>query len=238
MELSKRLQAVADSVTPGNRVADVGCDHAYISIYLIEHGISPLVVAMDVNQGPLERAKENIERKGYSSKIQVRLSDGLKKLQPGEVDTILIAGMGGALVTRILEEGAAAVKRCRELVLQPQSELPLVRKYLHTKGFQIRTEQMLEEDGKYYDIIKAVPSFNNETYEREVFYQYGKLLLEGQDAVAKEFLLREKRLKSQVMEELSRNSTENTKRRLTQVEQEIAYIEEGLLYYKEKVFLS
>ncbi|MDF2474062.1 MAG: hypothetical protein K0R21_1844 [Anaerocolumna sp.] len=238
MELSKRLQAVADSVTPGNRVADVGCDHAYISIYLIEHGISPLVVAMDVNKGPLERAKENIERKGFSSKIQVRLSDGLKKLQPGEVDTILIAGMGGALVTRILEEGAAAVKRCRELVLQPQSELPLVRKYLHTIGFQIRTELMLEEDGKYYDIIKAVPSFINETYEREVFYQYGKLPLEGQDAVAKDFLLREKRLKSQVMEELSRNSTENTRKRLAQVEQEIAYIEEGLLYYKEKVFLS
>ncbi|MDF2609441.1 MAG: hypothetical protein K0R92_915 [Lachnospiraceae bacterium] len=235
MELSKRLQAVADSVTPGNRVADVGCDHAYISIYLIEHGTSPLVVAMDVNKGPLERAKENIERKGYSSEIQVRLSDGLKKLQPGEVDTILIAGMGGALVTRILEEGAAAVKRCRELVLQPQSELPLVRKYLHTIGFQISGEQMLEEDGKYYDIIKAAPALDNETYDREVFYQYGKLLLEGQDTVAKDFLMREKRLKKQVMEELSRNLTENTKKRLTQVEQEIAYIEEGLLYYKEKV---
>lgn len=232
MELSKRLQAVADSVTPGNRVADVGCDHAYISIYLIEHGISPKVVAMDVNRGPLERAKENIDRKGYGSRIQVRLSNGLEKLEPDEADSILIAGMGGALAIRILEEGSHAVRQCKELILQPQSEIPLVRKYLHEIGFAIIEEQMLEEDGKYYDIIKAVPSLGSKPYEKEVFYQYGKLLLEGQDLVTKQYLLREKRLKGQVMEELNKNLTENTRKRLSQVEQEMNYIDESLLYYK------
>lgn len=232
MELSKRLQAVADSVTPGNRVADVGCDHAYISIYLIEHGISPKVVAMDVNRGPLERAKENIDRKGYGSRIQVRLSNGLEKLEPDEADSILIAGMGGALVIRILEEGSHAVRQCKELILQPQSEIPLVRKYLHEIGFAIIEEQMLEEDGKYYDIIKAVHSLGSKPYEKEVFYQYGKLLLEGQDLVTKQYLLREKRLKGQVMEELNKNLTENTRKRLSQVEQEMNYIDESLLYYK------
>lgn len=232
MELSKRLQAVADSVTPGNRVADVGCDHAYISIYLIEHGISPKVVAMDVNRGPLERAKENIDRKGYGSRIQVRLSNGLEKLEPDEADSILIAGMGGALVIRILEKGSHAVRQCKELILQPQSEIPLVRKYLHEIGFAIIEEQMLEEDGKYYDIIKAVPSLGSRPYEKEVFYQYGKLLLEGQDLVTKQYLLREKRLKGQVMEELNKNLTENTRKRLSQVEQEMNYIDESLLYYK------
>jgi tRNA (adenine22-N1)-methyltransferase len=232
MELSKRLQAVADSVTPGNRVADVGCDHAYISIYLIEHGISTKVVAMDVNRGPLERAKENIDRKGYGSRIQVRLSNGVEKLEPDEADSILIAGMGGALVIRILEEGSHAVRQCKELILQPQSEIPLVRKYLHEIGFAIIEEQMLEEDGKYYDIIKAVPSLGSNPYEKEVFYQYGKLLLEGQDLVTKQYLLREKRLKGQVMEELNKNLTENTRKRLSQVEQEMNYIDESLLYYK------
>ncbi|MDF2951200.1 MAG: hypothetical protein K0S18_783 [Anaerocolumna sp.] len=232
MELSKRLQAVADSVTPGNRVADVGCDHAYISIYLIEHGISTKVVAMDVNRGPLERAKENIDRKGYGSRIQVRLSNGLEKLEPDEADSILIAGMGGALVIRILEEGSHAVRQCKELILQPQSEIPLVRKYLHEIGFAIIEEQMLEEDGKYYDIIKAVHSLGSKPYEKEVFYQYGKLLLEGQDLVTKQYLLREKRLKGQVMEELNKNLTENTRKRLSQVEQEMNYIDESLLYYK------
>jgi tRNA (adenine22-N1)-methyltransferase len=232
MELSKRLQAVADSVTPGNRVADVGCDHAYISIYLIEHDISTKVVAMDVNRGPLERAKENIDRKGYGSRIQVRLSNGVEKLEPDEADSILIAGMGGALVIRILEEGSHAVRQCKELILQPQSEIPLVRKYLHEIGFAIIEEQMLEEDGKYYDIIKAVHSLGSKPYEKEVFYQYGKLLLEGQDLVTKQYLLREKRLKGQVMEELNKNLTENTRKRLSQVEQEMNYIDESLLYYK------
>jgi len=123
MQLSKRLQAVADSVTRDNRVADVGCDHAYISIYLIQQHIAPHVIAMDINKGPLERGRKNIERLGFSSHIETRLSDGLHELNPGEADTILIAGMGGALTVRILEEGLTTVKKCKELVLGPQSEL-------------------------------------------------------------------------------------------------------------------
>lgn len=231
MELSKRLQAVADSVTTGNRVADVGCDHAYISIYLIEQDIAPSVIAMDVNKGPLARARENIARKGYEARIQTRLSNGLEKMEPGEVDTILIAGMGGALMVRILEEGAEVVSKCRELVLQPQSEMHLVRRYLHKIGYRIIEEQMLIDEGKYYVIIKGQSSQEQETYQSEVFYYYGKLLLERNDAVTKEFLLREQRLRNQVINELMKNPTENAKNRLEEVEREMAYIEEGLSYF-------
>jgi tRNA (adenine22-N1)-methyltransferase len=215
----------------GNRVADVGCDHAYISIYLIEHGIAPLVVAMDVNKGPLERARENIKRRGYESRIQTRLSNGLEKLVPGEADTVLIAGMGGALIVRILEEGKEAVEKSRELVLQPQSEIHLVRRYLHKIGFAIIQEQMLKEDGKYYIIIKANPSLRNEIYDKEVFYQYGKLLLEKRDSVTKEYLYREQRLRNQVIEELTKKPTENSRKRLSQVEQEMECIKDGLSYF-------
>ncbi|WP_281532059.1 tRNA (adenine(22)-N(1))-methyltransferase [Anaerocolumna aminovalerica] len=267
MQLSKRLQAVADSVTKGNRVADVGCDHAYISIYLISQNIAPSVIAMDVNKGPLERGQENIKRLGLGGQIETRLSDGLYKLNPGEADTILIAGMGGALTVRILEEGLASVKKCRELVLQPQSELAFVRKFLEQIEFEIVAEQMLIDDGKYYTIIKAI-SMSNDTVEnekepvqlkvskrvneagecekaklpedtgtthdnnRELFHRYGKLLLQKRDPITKEFLLREKKQCLQVIKALKQNPTENAMARLKEVEEELGYIEAGLVYYK------
>ncbi len=232
MLISQRLKAVAESVTAGHRVADVGCDHAYISIYLIENNISPFVIAMDVNKGPLERAKKNIAQRGYDSKIDVKLSDGLHKIKPGEADTILIAGMGGALTMKILEEGSEAVEKSKELVLQPQSELCLVRKYIHQIGFDIRNEKMLKEDGKYYVIIEAIPGDKREQYEREVFYQYGKLLLEQGNHIMKEYLEKEKGLRLQVLELLEQNP-EHTMERQKEIKQELNYIEEGFAYYKD-----
>lgn len=230
MQLSQRLKAVADSVTHGNRVADVGCDHAYISIYLIDNNIAPQVIAMDVNRGPLERARENITRQGYDNRIHTRLSDGLHEMEPGEADTILIAGMGGALTVRILEEGLEVVLKSRELVLQPQSEMYLVRRFLHRIGFSIIQENMLKEDGKYYVVMKAIQKSETESYDREIFYQYGKLLIEHRAPVVKEYLLREKRMRNQVIEELNSNLTEKTKERLKEIQQEMEYIEEALEY--------
>lgn len=233
MQLSERLRAVAESVTVGNRVADIGCDHAYISIYLIENDIAPQVIAMDVNKGPLKRARENITRHGFDNRIRTRLSDGLHEMSPGEADTILIAGMGGALIIKILEEGHKAVQKCRELILQPQAELFLVRKYIHQIGFHIVREKMLKEDGKYYVIMSAVSDTLPENYDREVFYQYGKLLLEQKEPVLKEYLIRERDLRLQIMKALIENPTENARERQKQVHKELEYIEEGLSYYCE-----
>lgn len=231
MQLSKRLKAVADSVTKGNRVADVGCDHAYISIYLIEHDIAPYVIAMDVNRGPLERAKENIINKNLSTQIDTRLSDGLQKMNPNEADTILIAGMGGALVVRILKEGFSVVQTVKELVLQPQSELFLVRHFLHDMGFEITKEEMLIDDGKFYVIIKAKPASGKQIYDKELFYQYGKLLLEQKDSVAFGYLNRELRIKNQVIDELKQNPSEKAMERMNELNEEISYIQEALSYY-------
>lgn len=233
MQLSQRLKAVADSVTMGNRVADVGCDHAYISIYLIEKNIAPQVIAMDVNKGPLERARANITRQGHDNRIHTRLSDGLHEMEPGEADTILIAGMGGALMVKILEEGIEAVKKCRELVLQPQSEMFLVRRFLHQTGFCIVKERMIKEEGKYYVIIKAVKGVS-EIYDKEVFYQYGKILLEQREPSMKEYLRRERRLRRQILEDMKHNTTEKARERLEEVLQEMKYIEDGLSYYNQE----
>lgn len=230
MQLSRRLKAVADSVTKGNRVADVGCDHAYISIYLIENDIAPYVIAMDVNKGPLSRAKENIKRKNYEERIDTRLSNGLEKMLPKEADTILLAGMGGVLMIKILEEGREVVNSAKELVLQPQSEIPLVRKYIHSIGYKMTEEQILMDDGKYYIVIKAIKSDEIETYEKEVFYQYGKLLLEEGQTLLLEYLHNEKRIRNEVMETLNENSSVKSLERLKEILLEITYIEEAIAY--------
>ena len=144
-------------VTPGSRVADVGCDHGFVSIYLYRQGISPRVYAMDVRPGPLSRAKEHIEAYGLSSYIETRLSDGVEALAIGEADTLICAGMGGRLMAKILSEGMEKVRVMRELILQPQSELAFFRKFLRMHDFCIVQENMVKEDGKYYPMMRAVP---------------------------------------------------------------------------------
>ena len=155
MVLSRRLQMLADMVTPGNSVADVGCDHAFLSIYLIQAGISPHVLAMDVRKGPLAAAREHIEGSGLNTYIKLRLSDGLDGLGEGEAETVLCAGMGGRLMERILKAGETKARAMKELILQPQSELKEFRAFLRQAGYRILAENGVYEDGKYYFAMKA-----------------------------------------------------------------------------------
>ena len=135
--LSKRMQMVANMATPGNVLADIGCDHGFVSIYLVENKICPKVIAMDVNEGPLLRAKEHIEERGLAEYIDIRLSDGMEKLALEEAEGVLAAGMGGRLVIRILSDYIEKAKSLKEVILQPQSELHLVREFLTEQGFHI-----------------------------------------------------------------------------------------------------
>lgn len=264
MQLSNRLTTVAQFVTKGNRVADIGCDHAHTSIYLVEKEIAVSSIAMDINKGPLERAKENIRRYQYEDKITTRLSDGAKELKVGEVDTLLMSGMGGLLVNKILSDSIEVVKEVKELILQPQSEIALVRKYIYELGFFIEKEAMLIEDEKYYTVIKAVRadildgridvvkenemdrkqiqycmenqeknSFK-EPYEKEIFYRYGKTLLEEKNLVLKQFLEYGKHSYEEILKEISRNLSEKTQIRCKELQEELKYIEEALEYYNEK----
>lgn len=237
MQLSKRLLAVASMVTPGNRVADVGCDHAYTSIYLVEHGITDRVIAMDVNQGPIDRAKENIEKYGYVNKIETRKSNGLEKLLSEEVQTILIAGMGGGLTLQILEERQELVQQVKELILQPQSEINKVRIQLQEWGYVIDREDMVKDEGKFYMMLRAVSkeaemtSGQYELTRREHFY-YGRQLLEERHPVLKEFLLWEHELAVNILKSLRAEQTENARMRGKEIEERIAIINCGLEYYK------
>ena len=155
-ELSKRLQTIASFVQPGSRIADVGTDHGFLPIYLLEQGIASYGIAMDIRKGPLSRAKEHIAEAGLEAKIETRLGNGLEKLMPGEADTVVIAGMGGPLMLDILRAGSHVFDDVERFILSPQSDWRGFRLGLQRLGLQIVREEMVCEDGKYYVIMETV----------------------------------------------------------------------------------
>lgn len=244
IQLSKRLQAVVSLVTPGYVIADIGCDHAYISIYLVERGIASKVIAMDVNKGPLERAKINIEKAGLKGKIETRLSNGAKELKEKEVHTLLIAGMGGLLIRAILEDSRELVKGVEELILQPQSEIREVRLYLKNIGFSIEKEDMVIEDGKYYTMMRAVNRVvstkkkdnhileESNKRQEELYARYGKYLLENRHQVLNEYLEKEKKKLDMILRQLENSDLEKNQERYQQMKEEYEYCQEGCNYYE------
>lgn len=231
MELSKRLQAVADLISMGMTVADVGTDHGYIPIYLLESKKSPKALAMDVNAGPLLRAKEHIAEHGLESFIETRQSDGVRNLQVGECDCVVIAGMGGALTTKILEEGQEVFRTLKEFVLQPQSELHKVRQYLREHDYSVIAEDMVFEDGKFYPMMKAVNCPDSEYSEEELYY--GRLLLKDQHPILKTFLEKELGVKEAILESLHQESGAHIELRKRQIESEMERIKYALQRYYE-----
>ena len=212
--LSKRLQMLADMVTKGSRVADVGCDHGFLSIWLVQAGISPKVLAMDVRKGPLAAAQAHIEAYGLGDYIEARLSDGLKSCREGEAETLVCAGMGGRLMEHILTDSMDKVRGLEELILQPQSELPEFRAFLRREGFEILREEAVCEDGKFYFAMKAVPGTADDrgregteagtaalleagcTGEREqrLYDSFGEKLLKGKHPVLLQYLGRRRKV--------------------------------------------
>ena len=144
MQLDNRLRAVADFVAPGSRVADIGTDHAYLPVYLVEAGKADFVVAGDKNMGPCEAASRTVREHGMGDRISVRQGDGLAILKEGEVDTVCIAGMGGTLMCEILGAYPEQLKEMGMLVLQPMNDVP-----------DIEDESLALSDGRIYEIIMA-----------------------------------------------------------------------------------
>ena len=225
MELSKRLQCVAGLVTPGSRVADVGTDHGYLPIWLVEAGVCPGAIAMDVGKGPLERAQVHIREHGLEEEIETRLGDGLERLAPGEADTLVLAGMGGPLMQRILTQGEETARAARELILSPQSDLRAFRQFLYGAGYTVTEEQMLREDGKYYTVMRAVPGQDPEPWSPAEF-GYGRHLLRQRPPVLREFLEKKRETCRNIRESLAREAKPSPRRQ--EVEERLRELEELL----------
>lgn len=230
-----RLRAVADMVTPGLVVADVGCDHAYLSIYLVTESISPKVIACDVNEGPLEIARTNINDFKCEDNIELRLGNGLDVIKPQEVSSVVIAGMGGRLITDIIKAGKEVLDSACEIIIEPQSELEMVRHFLEDNGYKIVSENLIIDEGKFYPIIKAIHGEMNLC--DEVYYRYGKIPIEENNSVLREYLLRQRKHLSELTMHIGSNASESEKsKRLNELHCELKVCERALaLISKQEV---
>ncbi len=230
MQLSKRLFAISQMVTAGNRLVDVGTDHGYIPIYLVQNKQIPSAIAMDINKGPIKKAEEHINEYGLSNLIETRLSDGLAKYSKGEGDTILIAGMGGPLTIRILTDGLDKLVGIKELVLSPQSEIHLVRQFLLQSGYIIIDEQMVIDEGKYYTIMKAVLGVEEHVYASHEL-EYGYIMIKKKDKILFEFIQKEKKKYNNIITELLKNKSEAGVRRIEELKIKIADMDKVIEEY-------
>lgn len=227
IELSKRMQSVADMIQPCDAVGDIGCDHAFVSIYLVEQRRAKRVIASDVRRGPIAIAKRNIEAMNLSDQIEIRMGDGLDTIVPGEVNAVVLAGMGGMLMIDILERGEEVVTRCDQLVLQPQSDIEKVRRYLAEKGYHLADEQMLIDAGKYYNLldVRVHEMVQKDEYDCSKLADdwccmYGGSLLRKKDPVLRSWLVKRRDTTAGLINSLSGKNTENAAKRLKTVKAE------------------
>jgi tRNA (adenine22-N1)-methyltransferase len=177
VKLSDRLQLVLEQVPAGSRLADIGSDHALLPVAAVENGIAVSAVAGEVNPGPFDAARKGVAEAGLGHKIEVRRGDGLEVLKPGEADCISIAGMGGSLIAAILDRGKSSGKLegVKTLALQPNVGEDILRRWLLNNGWVLTAEHILEEDGKIYEVLTAVPEDEAAGLTNERLYAEQKL---------------------------------------------------------------
>ena len=240
MTLSPRLSTVANLVSHGHKIADIGTDHAYIPIYLIKQKRIPYALAMDIHDGPLQVAKTNISEAKLTDSIEIRQSNGLMNLKPYEVDSVIVAGMGGNLMIKILSESWEVTSSLKECILQPQSEIEKVRTFLVGQGFTFIKEEMIEDAGKYYPMMKVSPPSKFKTSADTDFVcekwsdlelKLGKLLLESKNLSLKKFLLRELMIKENILKKIERESGKHIKKRQKDILDEMEIIRAGLSHF-------
>lgn len=230
MLLSKRMQAVANLITPGDALADVGTDHGYIPIYAVEEKIVNRAIAMDINRGPIQRAASHILEHGLEAYIETRCCDGVQGLNMNEVQTVVIAGMGGGLMQKIMEDGKEILATVPEVILQPQSEIEKFRYYLAEHGWLIEKEDMVFEDGKYYPMMRVVHGHMEIT---DVLYgKFGIYLLKDQHPVLRDFLNKSLSTNEDILQKLYKNGRTEEDDRVKEIKEEMQYMQAALKYYE------
>jgi tRNA (adenine22-N1)-methyltransferase len=156
MKLDGRLKLIVDSIPECTTLVDIGTDHAYIPIHAVRQGKCERALAADLRPGPLRMAQANIIRYGMQDVIETRLGDGLEPIRAEECEVIVIAGMGGPLIRKILSDSPEKVQKARRLLLQANNAVDALRRWLYQNGFEISSEKLAEDSGKLYCLIEAV----------------------------------------------------------------------------------
>jgi len=255
IQLSQRLQTVAHYISTGHRVADIGSDHAMLPVYLVQQKICPFAIAGELNEGPWQAATKQIAHANLSSTIEARRGNGLEVIAPHEVDSITICGMGGALISTILEEGyrQGKLEGVTELVLQPNVGEDAVRAWLIEHDWALMDETILEEDGKIYEVLHAQKIAGAKEWNKQLFsvdelsfpyaepirealaLRMGPYLLKKQGGVLHKKWLAEIEKLDYIIASLSQSELSQTKAKLAAVKQDQQLIREVLKWlYTDK----
>ncbi len=178
-KLTERTEGIVSLVPKCGCVADIGCDHGYVSIALLQREIAEKAVACDIKEGPLKHAVSNIAKAGLEKSIDIRLAAGLEGLTPGEADACVIAGMGARTIMEILGNSPEIVEKTKYFILQPQSEIPEMRRYLRENGFTLLRNKMMREGEKYYFAMLVMPEKSDENGEIRDHETVAELMREG-----------------------------------------------------------
>ncbi|HAT4133188.1 TPA: SAM-dependent methyltransferase, partial [Clostridium perfringens] len=222
MELSKRLKRIAEHVDKCESVADIGTDHGYIPIYLVKEGICKKAIASDINKGPIEKAKVNVAFEGVSNKVKCLLGPGLNPLKVGEVNGVILAGMGGNLTRDILLADMDKVKKYDFIILQPAQNPEVLREFLYKNDYEIIDEDLIKDEGRFYELFKVKYNENSEklVFEDELEYEVSPLLRKKNHQLFKEFI-EEKINRCETILSFIKEDTEAAKKRKSDLEEKI-----------------
>jgi tRNA (adenine22-N1)-methyltransferase len=184
-----RLLTIASIVGRCKKPADVGTDHAYIPIYLVQSGKCDYAIATDIKKGPLKKAAKNIEKYKLSDRIELRLGNGIEPIQKGECDAFIISGIGGVVITEIIKTSVDVLKEANTIILQPTYYDEVLREYLLNSGFCIETESLVRDEGRLYSVIKAKYDGVVRS-DDDLYYYIGRALFEEKDPLLNDFLKR------------------------------------------------
>jgi tRNA (adenine22-N1)-methyltransferase len=211
MKLSYRLQAIVDYIPKNTIVGDIGTDHGYIPVYLVENKISKKVIGTDISKNSLNKIIEYVKLTGNEEKVDIRLGDGLEVIRPFEIDTVVIAGMGGLLIRDILDKDKEKRDSITHFILQANVATKELREYLYENNFQIIDEKLVKEDSKFYEIIYAKKG--KEYISKDIYYEIGKKLILNKDPLVREFIDSKIKTIEKIIEEIKDKKTEKSEER-------------------------
>lgn len=206
MRISQRLTALANLVPQGMRAADIGTDHGLLPCYLITENISPSVIAVDINKGPLEKAEHNIDLYNLKGLVETRLGDGLKALKPQEAEAIIIAGMGGGTMVEILNGSREVADAAGRLIFQPMTGSEAVRRWLQDNGLAIIEEDLIYEEGRIFEIIAAEKGEMPKLSQAEL--NFGPILIRKKHPLLNDLLEKELAALQEIIKQLAKSNSE------------------------------
>lgn len=187
IRVPERLKAIADEISPGASVADIGLDHALLSLYLVDSGRCPRIIGVENQSGPYQKALEAIRQADRADHIELRFGSGLAPLSAGEVDEVVIAGMGGETMTAILDEEPLKASSFQRYVFQPMSRLECLREFLASRGWHLTGERAVYDQERFYIIVTAAPGGQPYRLNR-LELDIGPIILRGVDADSRAYM--------------------------------------------------